>query len=164
MYFISGCKGTLFVLQGNVIHVTEMLQETFRSPFSTLQVFVESILRTYLFFLRTCRFPAVAQVVVHKACLALVRQLDGKHVRQLALQVRVQNGGYGFNAAVQVAAHPVGLAEKQFRLSAVAEVPHAGMFEEGVHNACDADVTAVFPSGDEAADASYDEVYLHPGL
>ena len=57
-----------------------------------------------------------------------------------------------------------GRAEKQFRLSAVAEVPHAGMFEEGVHNACDADVTAVFPSGDEAADASYDEVYLHPGL
>ena len=103
-------------------------------------------------------------MVVHKACLALVRQLDGKHVRQLALQVRVQNGGYGFNAAVQVAAHPVGRAEKQFRLSAVAEVPHACMFEEGVHNACDVDVTAVFPSGDEAADASYDEVYLHPGL
>ena len=26
MYFISGCKGTCFVLQGNVIYVTEMLQ------------------------------------------------------------------------------------------------------------------------------------------
>lgn len=25
MYFISGCKGTFFVLQGNVIYVTEML-------------------------------------------------------------------------------------------------------------------------------------------
>jgi len=26
MYFISGCKGKSLVLQGNVIHVTEMLQ------------------------------------------------------------------------------------------------------------------------------------------
>lgn len=37
MYFISGCKGTCFVLQGNVIYVTEMLQtslSTFHSQFS----------------------------------------------------------------------------------------------------------------------------------
>ncbi|SHJ40153.1 hypothetical protein SAMN05444350_1265 [Bacteroides stercorirosoris] len=29
MYFISGCKGTQIVLQGNVIHVTEVLQNKF---------------------------------------------------------------------------------------------------------------------------------------
>ena len=30
MYFISGCKGTQIVLQGNVIHVTEVLQISLR--------------------------------------------------------------------------------------------------------------------------------------
>lgn len=136
---------------------------TFRSPFSTLQVFVESILRTYLSFAdvpissgcaggRPQSMPCACPTVGWKACPTARASGPGPE------------WGYGFNAAVQVAAHPVGRAEKQFRLSAVAEVPHACMFEEGVHNACDADVTAVFPSGDEAADASYDEVYLHPGL
>ncbi len=61
--------------------------------------------------------------------------------------LRLQCGGTGCGASV-------GRAEKQFRLSAVAEVPTRACSRKGVHNACDADVTAVFPSGDEAADAS----------
>ena len=38
------------------------------------------------------------------------------------------------------------------------------MFQEGVHDTCYADVTAVRLSGDETADAADNEVYLYTGL
>ena len=47
---------------------------------------------------------------------------------------------YSLYAAVQVAAHPVRRAKEKFRLPAVAEVPHAGMFQKCIHNTCYTDL------------------------
>ena len=80
------------------------------------------------------------------------------------LQVRVQNGGDGFDTAVQVTPHPVRRAEEELGCAAVAEVPHTGMFQKGIHDACHADVVAVLLPGDESADAADNEVYLYTGL
>ena len=144
----------MFVLQVIVIHVTIVLQSFF-------QILVERVLRPYLFALRVGRLPAVAQVFVHEARLAPVGQLDVEHVRQFLLEAFVEYGYYGLDAAVEVAPHPVGRTQKEARLASVAEVPHAGMLQEGVHDAGDADVAAVGLVGDEAADAPDDEVDFH---
>ena len=128
------------------------------------QVFVKAILRPYLLLLRSRRLPAVSQPVVHKAGFALVRELDGKHVRQFPFQIRVKNWGYSLYAAIQVTAHSVRRTEEKFRLPAVAEVPLTSMFQKVIHDACYADGAALLLPGDEAADAADNEVYLYTGL
>ena len=55
-------------------------------------------------------------------------------------------------------------SEEELGCAAVAEVPHTGMFQKGIHDACHADVVAVLLPGDEAADAADNEVYLYTGL
>ena len=88
-------------------------------------------------------FEYISQVVVYPAGFLVVGELDIKHFDEAVTQVGGKNGGDGFDAAVEVTAHPVGRAYEYFGGAVVAEVPAAGVFEEAIHNTGDTDITTV---------------------
>ena len=88
-------------------------------------------------------FEYVLQFVVYPTGFLVVSELDMEHFDQTGAQVRVEDGGDGFDTAVEVAAHPVGGTHEYFRVVVVAEVPDAGVFEEAIHNTGDTDITTV---------------------
>ena len=88
-------------------------------------------------------FEYISQVVVYPAGFLVVGELDVEHFDQVVTQVGGKNGGDGFDAAVEVTAHPVGRAHEYFGGAVVAEVPDAGVFEETVYNTGDTNVTTV---------------------
>ena len=88
-------------------------------------------------------FEYISQVVVYPAGFLVVGELDIKHFDEAVTQVGGENGGDGFDAAVEVTAHPVGRAYEYFGGAVVAEVPDAGVFEEAIHNTGDTDITTV---------------------
>lgn len=88
-------------------------------------------------------FEYVLQFVVYPTGFLVVSELDMEHFDQTGAQVRVEDGGDGFDTAVEVAAHPVGLAHVYFGVPFVAEIPDAGVLQKTVDNAGDTDVTAV---------------------
>ena len=88
-------------------------------------------------------FEYISQVVVYPAGFLVVGELDIKHFDEAVTQVGGENGGDGFDAAVEVTAHPVGRAHEYFGGAVVAEVPDAGVFEEAIHNTGDTDITTV---------------------
>ena len=50
----------------------------------------------------------VLQVFVYQAGFLIVGELDIQHFDQAGAQVGIEDGSDGFDAAVEVAAHPVG--------------------------------------------------------
>ena len=88
-------------------------------------------------------FEYISQVVVYPAGFLVVGKLDIKHFAEAVTQVGGENGGDGFDAAVEVTTHPVGGAHEDFGFAVVAEVPDTGVFEETVYNTGDTDVTTV---------------------
>ena len=75
-------------------------------------------------------FEYISQVVVYPAGFLVVGELDIKHFDEAVTQVGGENGGDGFDAAVEVTTHPVGGAHEDFGFAVVAEVPDTGVFEE----------------------------------
>ena len=73
----------------------------------------------------------------------VVGKLVIKHFDEAVTQVGGENGGDGFDAAIEVTTHPVGRAHEYFGGAVVAKVPDAGVFEETVYNTGDTDVTTV---------------------
>ena len=88
-------------------------------------------------------FEYVLQLIIYPAGFLVVGKLDIKHFDEAVTQVGGENGGDGFDAAVEVTAHPVGRAHEYFGGAVVAEVPDAGVFEEAIHNTGDTDITTV---------------------
>lgn len=88
-------------------------------------------------------FEYVLQAVVHPAGFLVIGELDIEHFNQAVAQVGGEDGRDGFDAAVEVAAHPVGRAHEDFGVAVVAEVPDAGVLEETVYNTGDTDVATV---------------------
>ena len=88
-------------------------------------------------------FEYVLQFVVYPTGFLVVSELDMEHFDQTGAQVGVEDGGDGFDTAVEVAAHPVGRAHVYFGVAFVAEIPDAGVLQKTVDNAGDTDVTAV---------------------
>jgi hypothetical protein len=70
----------------------------------------------------------------------------------LATEFRVENREDHFNAAVKVAGHEIGTAEKNKWIPPIFEDIDAAMFEETVHDASDLDIFA--QSGDTGAEAA----------
>ena len=61
-------------------------------------------------------FEYISQVVVYPAGFLVVGELDIKHFDKAVTQVGGENGGDGFDAAVEVTTHPVGGAHEDFGL------------------------------------------------
>ena len=85
----------------------------------------------------------VLQLGVYPAGFLVVGELDIKHFDEAVTQVGGENGGDGFDAALEVTTHPVGGAHEDLGFAVVAEVPDAGVCEETVYNTGDTDVTTV---------------------
>ena len=88
-------------------------------------------------------FEYVLQLIIYPAGFLVVGKLDIKHFDEAVTQVGGENGGDGFDAAIEVTTHPVGGAYEDFGFAVVAEVPDAGVFEEAIHNTGDTDITTV---------------------
>ena len=88
-------------------------------------------------------FEYVLQLIIYPAGFLVVGKLDIKHFDEAVTQVGGENGGDGFDAAIEVTTHPVGGAHEDFGFAVVAEVPDAGVREETVYNTGDTDVTTV---------------------
>ena len=88
-------------------------------------------------------FEYVLQLIIYPAGFLVVGELDVEHFDQVVTQVGGKNGGDGFDAAVEVTAHPVGRAHEYFGGAVVAEVPDAGVFQKTIDNTGDTDVTTV---------------------
>src|SRR5215211_5511500 len=82
----------------------------------------------------------------------------------LAVTLLAQREGR-LDAPVEVALHQVGASEVHFLVIPVGEGEYTSVLEEASYQRDYADVLAHgFHAGPEAADAAYDQVYLHPGL
>ena len=58
-------------------------------------------------------FEYISQVVVYPAGFLVVGELDIKHFDEAVTQVGGENGGDGFDAAVEVTTHPVRSEERR---------------------------------------------------
>src|SRR5215218_3614983 len=82
----------------------------------------------------------------------------------LAVALLAQREGR-LDAPVEVALHQVGASEVHLFVIPVGKGEDTGVLEEASYQRDYADVLAhAFHAGPEAADAAYDQVYLHPGL
>src|ERR671914_200389 len=82
----------------------------------------------------------------------------------LAVTFLAQREG-SLDAPVEVALHQVGASEVHLLVIPFGKGEDTGMLEEASYQRDYADVLAhSFHAGPEAADAAYDQVYLHPGL
>ena len=114
-----------------------------KHPSLFIQPVVEGILRPDAWCAGCSFFEYVLQLVVHPAGFLVVGELDVEHFYQAVAQVGGKDGRDSFDAAVEVAAHPVGRAHVYFGVPFVAEIPDAGVLQKTVDNAGDTDVTAV---------------------
>ena len=77
----------------------------------------------------------------------------------MATEFWVENREDHLDAAVEVAGHEIGAAEKNEWIPPIGEDIDAAMFEETVHDASDLDVFAQSrDAGAEAADPAYEEL------
>src|SRR5918997_1239469 len=127
--------------------------------------FEQNRLAVYL-FLPVFRVQAIESAV--GAEFPTVRVVGELEVEQaadlLAVALLAQREGR-LDAPVEVALHQVGASEVHLLVIPVGEGEDTGVLEEASYQRDYADVLAHgFHAGPEAADAAYDQVYLHPGL
>lgn len=113
------------------------------APSFFIQPVIEAVLRPDAWCAGCSFFEYVLQAVVHPAGFLVVGELDVEHFNQAVAQVGGEDGRDGFDAAVEVATHPVGRTHENFGAAVVAEVPDAGVLKETVYNTGDTDVTTV---------------------
>ena len=86
-------------------------------------------------------------------------------VKDLLVKRRVAQMEDHFDAFVDVALHPIGAAEIDFRFAAVAEDEDAAVLEEAPDHAADANAAAEAANPrPQRAGAAHDELDLHAGL
>src|SRR5918997_610438 len=127
--------------------------------------FEQNRLAVYL-FLPVFRVQAIESAV--GAEFPTVRVVGELEVEQaadlLAVALLAQREGR-LDAPVEVALHQVGASEVHLLVIPFGKGEDTGMLEEASYQRDYADVLAhSFHAGPEAADAAYDQVYLHPGL
>ena len=96
--------------------------------------------------------------------LAVVGEHDVEHFVEAGLQSEVFDGDGGFDAVVEVAAHPIGGTDVELLLAVVEEVEDAGVFKEAANDGDDADVFREAGNlGAEAAESAHDEIDFDAG-
>lgn len=129
----------------------------------SFQVVIERLLGANR-FLGGIMLEYIAQIPVNETGFLIVAQLHFEHVDQFKTEVVIEYRNNGFDAAIQVATHPVGRSQEEARLAAVVKIPNARMLQEAIDNSGHAYVLAVGLSGNQAADTANDEVDLNATL
>ncbi len=77
-------------------------------------------------FVADCLVADVGAVALHVPGLGIVLQGQGEGFADDALfQLRVEHGHAGFDAAEEIAAHPIGAGDEHVAVAIVAKVKHA---------------------------------------
>ena len=81
------------------------------------------------------------------------------------MQNPIQDRVSDFDAAEEIARHPIGAAQKNFRLPRLFEIEDPAMLEETVHDAAHRDVLAdAFEARPQTTNPANNQVDLHPCL
>src|SRR5215218_5699321 len=131
-----------------------------------LEAFFEKNRLAVYLFLCVFRVQAIEGAVgAEFPTVRVVGELEVKQAADLlAVALLAQREGR-LDATVEVALHQVGASEVHLFVIPVGKGEDTGVLEEASYQRDYADVLAHgFHAGPEAADAAYDQVYLHPGL
>lgn len=80
-------------------------------------------------------------------------------------EVAIEDGEDDFDAAEEIAWHPIGAADEDFGLAGIFEIEDTAVFEEPVDDAADGDIFAeALDLGAQAADPADDEIDFDAGL
>src|ERR1019366_6665498 len=108
----------------------------------------------------------VAAVLLQESCLHIVGEVCGQNLMHHAVaQQRVLEREQDFHALVQIAMHPIGATEVDFRLAAVLKVIDAAVLEEPAHDTAHADTVAEAANPRaQRANAAHEQPNVHSCL